>query len=450
MHKHQKQKDVPVVDMMKTTTATTTTTTNQCSSNETTQPSAILHIQEGDQLDESQTTRNIEQSDGVIAMTTTTTTTAAVDVTLPHVTLPPVASSLRLSPSTSILPLVLGSSSFLRSSNNAAIVNISEAYMPEEMTNAVVFVNFEGNIGAGKSTLIKRIGPIIAPVFKVHIREERVTEWSNDQDNFLKEYYADQKALAFKFQCNVMCDRLKDDYMLYTALEKWRGVHVVLQERSRSSDRIFAFANHQSGFMDKRDMGIYCKLFDMWQTLLPEHVDITYILNTTIQHCVSNINSRSRNGEESIDSGYLKQLDTLHNKYDWTYGGKQCALEIEYENDNIDRWANKIAGDIVYLVLGKLSRANVGKKASVSDNSMMQLCRIYMNYLRDFSNSSNFLTSIGGTGVGASVGTGAGSGDAGIVISKEQRQRQRQQQEIHQQCHQMQECGLTSIDGRKW
>lgn len=392
MRKHQHQKNAQVMDA----------TSVSRSSADDTIPEAVPLVQEPE---ETKVSKDVVDQTTIVAA------------------IPPAAAAVVLS---SMVGDAL-SSSFL-SSSGAAIANISEAYTPEEMTNVVVFINFEGNIGAGKSVLIKRIGPILAPIFKVHIREEHVADWASEQDNFLKEYYADQKALAFKFQCNAMCDRLKDDCVLYTASERWRGVHVVLQERSRSSDRIFALANHQSGFMDKRDMGIYVKLFDMWQTLLPERADITYVLNTTLQHCVCNIGNRSRSGEESINLDYLKQLDALHNKYDWTYGGKQCALEVEYKNDAIERWSNKIAGDIVYLVLGKLTRANAGKKASVSDNSMMQLCRIYMNHLRDFSSSFGVMT-------GGSVGIG-GRGGGG-----EQRERQQQQPQEQQ---------LTSMDGKKW
>ena len=406
MRKHQQQKNAQATDA--------TSVTRSSSSSEETKPDAVPHALEPE---ETKVTKDSSADGQTIAAAPLIATAQQVAA----------AAALPTSLSASLF------SSFL-SSSGAAIDTISEAYVPEEMTNVVVFVNFEGNIGAGKSVLIKRIGPILAPMFKVHVREERVTEWASEQDNFLKEYYADQKAMAFKFQCNAMCDRLKGDRVLYAASERWRGVHVVLQERSRSSDRIFALANHQSGFMDKRDMGIYVKLFDMWQTLLPERTDLTYVLNTTLQHCVCNIGNRSRNGEESINIEYLKQLDALHNKYDWTYGGKQCALEIEYKNDAIEQWSNKIAGDIVYLVLGKLVRANAGKKASMSDNSMMQLCRIYMNHLRDFS-------SLSGLAAG-SVSRGEGG---------EQQQQQQQQERQRQQQLQMQEQqGLTSIDGKKW
>ncbi|MDD5753151.1 MAG: deoxynucleoside kinase [Methylococcales bacterium] len=254
----------------------------------------------------------------------------------------------------------------------------------EDMSNVNVFVNFEGNVGSGKSALMRKVSSKLSIIFKVHSHEENITAWmcKGQGDSLLKMYYENPKEYAARFQYNAMSDRLMNTKNYNTSTEVWKGVHVVLNKRSRSSDRVFARAHMELGNMSRLDMDIYEKMFVSLQMLLPEKADVTYVLQTPIETCMKNIAVKSRNGEERITAEYLRLLESLHNRYDWTYGGERCAICISYSEERLDQLGSKIAGDVVYLVLSKLNRMNECKRICEKDASLMQLCRVYMNHLQ--------------------------------------------------------------------
>lgn len=101
------------------------------------------------------------------------------------------------------------------------------------------FVSIEGNIGSGKSTILK----IIREHFPhLSILDEPLSSWEKvgeQQDvNLLGMYYSDPKRWGFTFQI----------YALFTRLKKWaeytnmRSSGIKISERSLLSDR-YVFAS---------------------------------------------------------------------------------------------------------------------------------------------------------------------------------------------------------------
>jgi deoxyadenosine/deoxycytidine kinase len=72
----------------------------------------------------------------------------------------------------------------------------------------MTLISIEGNIGAGKSTLIETLKTKFSNVVFV---DEPVDEWSTvtdkDGTTVLEKYYADQKRYAFAFQMMVRVSR---------------------------------------------------------------------------------------------------------------------------------------------------------------------------------------------------------------------------------------------------
>lgn len=263
------------------------------------------------------------------------------------------------------------------------MTRISDLDPNEDLCNMTISVVFEGNIGAGKSTLIKRVRTILDPIYKVHVKEEKVAEWMTQSGNLLKKYYQNPRDYAFKFQMNAVMDRILQDRYFEQRSERWEGVNIVLSERSRVSDRIFARVAFECGNMNTEDMEVYEKTYDVCGLLLPERKDLVYILRTNVEQCARNINSRSRSGEENIKLDYLRSLEKHHNSADWTSRGSICAIEIEYENEDINDVAHQISGDIIHMMLSEFVRRATGKTASEKDMSTVRLSRVYMNYLRN-------------------------------------------------------------------
>ena len=117
-------------------------------------------------------------------------------------------------------------------------------YFPELNRNnmdmkvpTIVFV--EGNIGSGKSTLVKQAYENYKDNDKVLFLQEPVDEWKTICDeegkDIISNYYADQKAYGFKFQMMAYITRLKG---LKDAMKENR-YSVIICERSLNTDRMY-------------------------------------------------------------------------------------------------------------------------------------------------------------------------------------------------------------------
>jgi deoxyadenosine/deoxycytidine kinase len=99
-----------------------------------------------------------------------------------------------------------------------------------------IFISIEGNIGSGKSTILKIIREHIP---ELTILDEPLACWERvgDSVNLLKLYYSDPKRWGFTFQIYAFMTRLKK----WTEFSAMADQQVKVSERSLLSDRyIFA------------------------------------------------------------------------------------------------------------------------------------------------------------------------------------------------------------------
>lgn len=258
----------------------------------------------------------------------------------------------------------------------------SPSCAPATVSKVFLTVNFEGNIGAGKSTLIERVGALLSPLYNVMNKSENVGEWVEKNDNFLRKYYEDTTKYAFSFQTNAMFDRMIDDMSLIAVKERSPGVRIVLRERSRMSDRIFARVNTNMGAIAHEEFDVYNKGFTLWEMLLPEPSDVVYVLRTDATKCMANIKQRARPGEETIALTYLMLLEKQHRATDWAGDDTKRVFVVDYDNTKMDIVATQIAYDLISMVINKLMEINTCKQASKGDAALIYLSQCYMNSLR--------------------------------------------------------------------
>ncbi len=171
----------------------------------------------------------------------------------------------------------------------------------------MVLISIEGNIGSGKSTLVKKIREKFPHVVIV---DEPVEEWASITDSngvgILERYYSDQKRWAFAFQMMAFITRAK-------RLINIDKNAIVITERSVFTDReIFAKMLFDAGKIEDIEYSIYLKWFDELSKGIK--VDQIIYMNTPPEVCCDRVISRGRKGE-SIPLEYLQDCHKYHEEW---------------------------------------------------------------------------------------------------------------------------------------
>ena len=183
----------------------------------------------------------------------------------------------------------------------------------------------EGNIAAGKSTLLQSISALDPNIM---IIPERVETWQGRETgvNLLQLFYDGPESNAFPFQLMVLHTRIHD---LMKAIRCAKEDTIVLVERSLESDRIFAAQNRDLGRISELEWVVYELIFHESQTLM--NVAGRILLEVPIDVLKQRIALRGRTEEGAIDDRYLSSLDSAH---DETFSSLSKVYRIA--NDNTD------------------------------------------------------------------------------------------------------------------
>ena len=177
----------------------------------------------------------------------------------------------------------------------------------------------EGNIGAGKTTLTKKL----AEKLNAKLYLEPV-----ESNPYLEKYYRDPKIYAIPMQFYLMSSRYE---MHRQGIEHaWRTGQTCLYDRSIFGDFVFAKKNWLDGNMSDLDFANYNQMRKvMFKTLMTPHVTIYLKNEPEITH--KNILHRSRHCEGAISLEYLRGLHDLYQEFikDMKKIGSQ-VIEIDW------------------------------------------------------------------------------------------------------------------------
>ena len=177
----------------------------------------------------------------------------------------------------------------------------------------VQIYSIEGNIGSGKSTLVRMLKEYFKDSDKIIFADEPVEEWMSIKDNsgedILSKFYADQKRYGFSFQMMAYISRIA----ILRKLVKENPDSIIFTERSVYTDKkVFAQMLHDQGKIEQIDFIIYNKWFEHFL----DEIDITGIIyiRTEPEKCGERIIKRNRKGED-IPLDYLKLCHSYHENW---------------------------------------------------------------------------------------------------------------------------------------
>lgn len=152
------------------------------------------------------------------------------------------------------------------------------------------YVVIEGNIGAGKTTVVNKLAPLLGarPLF------EEFTE-----NPFLPLFYEDPERFAFALESAFLADRY---HQLQELVVQDLFQPHILADYSIYKSWIFARQN-----LRDQELNLYKNLFDIIADKLPRP-DIIIYMNRTLEGLRQNITDRKRSYEQKIPDSYLLNI----------------------------------------------------------------------------------------------------------------------------------------------
>jgi deoxyadenosine/deoxycytidine kinase len=180
------------------------------------------------------------------------------------------------------------------------------------------FVAVAGNIGVGKSTLVKMLCHCLGwdPFY------EPVTD-----NPYLPDFYQDMQTWAFHSQIFFLTHRLRAHRKLIDHPTS------AIQDRSVYEDaEIFAHNLYCQGQISDRDYKTYRELYQVLSEFLPPP-DLVIYLRASVPTLMERIRRRGRDYEQEINPEYLAQLNELYET--WIYSFSLCPI-LTVPADDLD------------------------------------------------------------------------------------------------------------------
>ena len=206
------------------------------------------------------------------------------------------------------------------------------------------FVAVAGNIGVGKSTLVKMLCDEMGwdPFY------EPVTE-----NPYLADFYKDMAAWSFHSQIFFLTHRLRSHFQLAQHLNS------VFQDRSVYEDaEIFARNLSMQGHIQRRDYQTYRELYETAVQFLPPP-DLVIYLRASVSTLLNRIANRGRDYERKIAPDYLESLNNLYEN--WIDNFTLCPV-LAVPADDLDYVAHN---GHLRLIVAKVNDKLTGKEEVV-------------------------------------------------------------------------------------
>ena len=176
-------------------------------------------------------------------------------------------------------------------------------------------ISIEGNIGSGKSTIIRNLEKKYTGFSDYVFLKEPVHIWETIQDKngktILEKFYKNPEKYAFAFQVMAYATR---SAILQDALRENPDCKYILCERSLEADnQIFAKMLKNDDKMEEVEYEIYEYFYKTRKQNM--NLDAVVYIDASPSVCIERINKRNRDGETNISIEYLEDCKNYHD--DW-------------------------------------------------------------------------------------------------------------------------------------
>ncbi len=179
----------------------------------------------------------------------------------------------------------------------------------------------EGNLGAGKSTmlaLIKHHLPYLSVV------TEPVNSWHSDnsQESLLGHFYKDTPRWAYTMELFTMMTRVKEHLKeqvssnsSYSLDPSDNYIPKVMERSLYSGYYCFAKNGYEQGFLTYEEWIAYNQWFEFLVTKKCNTPTGFIYLQADPEVCLERMSKRNRSGEDSVPLEYLKQIHLQHEQF---------------------------------------------------------------------------------------------------------------------------------------
>jgi len=206
-------------------------------------------------------------------------------------------------------------------------------------------ISIEGNIGSGKSTILKHLKEYFKTTENIIFLQEPVDIWETIKDEngvtILSKFYENQEKYSFAFQMMAYISRLS----LLKNTIKENPTAIIITERCLNTDRyVFAKMLYDSKKIEEIEYQIYLKWFDEFCDII-QNSKMIY-MKTNPEICYERIAKRNRTGESNISMDYLNGCHHYHEemikKINYTILEIDSNIDTDINKDIINKWYEEI------------------------------------------------------------------------------------------------------------
>ncbi|MBK8662484.1 MAG: deoxynucleoside kinase [Ignavibacteriales bacterium] len=190
------------------------------------------------------------------------------------------------------------------------------------MKSEINYIAVEGVIGAGKTSLLRKL--------QVRLNATMILE-NHDENPFLAKFYKNRKRYAFQTQMFFLISRYKqlEDLNQESIFSEFSVADYIFEK-----DLLFAYLN-----LDKEELRLYNEIFPKLAQNLRKP-DLVIYLRADVERLLANIRKRHRSYEIDIDEQYISDLYDMYNEYFLRYNQTPLLIvnstEIDFVNNEDD------------------------------------------------------------------------------------------------------------------